>query len=239
MYNLVEALPVLPGPCQLLNYQKVKEFNVVKEYFRLLFKSDHDEKKKKTIELAPKIFMRKKNTTFDQQAIFRQRSLYEQMKNNLAYKSEFSDSESDDDNDEIKLVSKNFKNRNFMSQINSNTNESNDLYDDEIYSNNNNDNNDSNNNVYQTKNPLGKKIKKKKLSEALLPTRTLENINLKEFLRLNMRLAEDRILSFVSVFCTGHGTKWIPGFCYYFALLLFDYYYYVYLLLLFLFSFLI
>lgn len=31
-----------------------------------------------------------------------------------------------------------------------------------------------------------------------------------------MRLAEDRILSFVSVFCTGDGTKWIPdaSFCY-------------------------
>jgi hypothetical protein len=26
-----------------------------------------------------------------------------------------------------------------------------------------------------------------------------------------MRLAEDRILSFVSVFSTGYGTKWVPG----------------------------
>ncbi len=32
-----------------------------------------------------------------------------------------------------------------------------------------------------------------------------------EFLRVNMRLAEDRILSFVCVFSTGYGTKWIPG----------------------------
>jgi hypothetical protein len=32
-----------------------------------------------------------------------------------------------------------------------------------------------------------------------------------EFLRVNMRLAEDRVLSFVTVFSTGFGTKWIPG----------------------------
>jgi Zn-dependent alcohol dehydrogenase len=29
-----------------------------------------------------------------------------------------------------------------------------------------------------------------------------------EFMRVNMRLAEDRILSFVTVFTTGYGTKW-------------------------------
>lgn len=36
-------------------------------------------------------------------------------------------------------------------------------------------------------------------------------ITFTEFLRVNMRLAEDRILSFVCVFSTGYGTKWIPG----------------------------
>eukprot|EP01034_Spumella_vulgaris_P012222 gene12222-15564_t len=29
MFNIVEALPVMPGPCQLLNWQKMKEFRVV------------------------------------------------------------------------------------------------------------------------------------------------------------------------------------------------------------------
>lgn len=38
MFNLVEALPVMPGPCQLLNWQKMKHFKVVNEYFNLLFK---------------------------------------------------------------------------------------------------------------------------------------------------------------------------------------------------------
>ena len=31
-------------------------------------------------------------------------------------------------------------------------------------------------------------------------------LSLTEFLRVNMRLAEDRVLSFVTVFCTGYGT---------------------------------
>ena len=38
-----------------------------------------------------------------------------------------------------------------------------------------------------------------------------ETITWTEFLFANMRLAEDRVLSFVSVFSTGYGTKWIPG----------------------------
>jgi hypothetical protein len=46
-------------------------------------------------------------------------------------------------------------------------------------------------------------------------------ITFPEFLRVNMRLAEDRILSFVSVFSTGYGTKWVPGknICCWFAFL--------------------
>jgi hypothetical protein len=38
-----------------------------------------------------------------------------------------------------------------------------------------------------------------------------------EFLRVNMRLAEDRVLSFVLVFCTGFGTKWVPGATFYYS----------------------
>jgi hypothetical protein len=44
MFNLVEALPVMPGPCQLLNWQKMKEFRVVEEYFNLLFKGESDKR---------------------------------------------------------------------------------------------------------------------------------------------------------------------------------------------------
>lgn len=42
------------------------------------------------------------------------------------------------------------------------------------------------------------------------------DLTLTEFLRVNMRLAEDRVLSFVLVFCTGFGTKWVPGATFYY-----------------------
>jgi hypothetical protein len=42
-------------------------------------------------------------------------------------------------------------------------------------------------------------------------------LNFTEFLRTNMRLAEDRVLSFVSVFSTRYGTKWIPGATFYYT----------------------
>jgi hypothetical protein len=44
-----------------------------------------------------------------------------------------------------------------------------------------------------------------------MDTAQFGKISFTEFLRVNMRLAEDRILSFVSVFSTGYGTKWVPG----------------------------
>jgi cellulose synthase/poly-beta-1,6-N-acetylglucosamine synthase-like glycosyltransferase len=38
-----------------------------------------------------------------------------------------------------------------------------------------------------------------------------DKLTLAEFMRVNMRLAEDRVLSFVSVFASGMGTKWVTG----------------------------
>jgi len=40
VYNVVEAMPVLPGPCQMMNWPKIKEYRVVEEYFELLFNED-------------------------------------------------------------------------------------------------------------------------------------------------------------------------------------------------------
>ncbi len=36
-FNLVQALPVMPGPCQLLDWQKMKEMEVVDHYFSMMF----------------------------------------------------------------------------------------------------------------------------------------------------------------------------------------------------------
>lgn len=63
MFNLVEALPVMPGPCQLLHWQKMKKFKVVDEYFNLLFKGEAEKK----LPRLPKKFKRMKSGKEEQQ----------------------------------------------------------------------------------------------------------------------------------------------------------------------------
>lgn len=139
MFNLVEALPVLPGPCQLLNYQKVRQFEVVKEYFTLLFQADEDDD-------IPAMFQR------------------------------------------ISQMSKGAEPQQNTSRGHSRNSSFNDLEGEFSF------HGDAN------------------LRESLIEAvDRLKKIGFQDFLRLNMRLAEDRILSFVTVFCTGYGTKWIPG----------------------------
>jgi cellulose synthase/poly-beta-1,6-N-acetylglucosamine synthase-like glycosyltransferase len=116
MFNLVEALPVMPGPCQLLNWQKMKEFKVVDEYFNLLFEGEAQKK-------LPQLHKSLKRMKSSKMEVIK--------------------------NDE-------------------------------------------------------------------LATDDGGKVSFAEFLRVNMRLAEDRILSFVCVFSTGFGTKWVPGATFYY-----------------------
>jgi len=122
MFNLVEALPVMPGPCQLLNWQKMKQYKVVDEYFNLLIKGETQ----RTLPLIlPKTLRQMQTTTISRGTEY------------IAHPS-----------------------------------------------------NPSNLNTTAV---------------------SYGEITFTEFLRVNMRLAEDRILSFVSVFSTGYGTKWALG----------------------------
>ena len=54
MFNLIEVLPVMPGPCQLFNWEKLKNNAVTSEYFKLLM---HTEKTKRSS--SPYIFNRR------------------------------------------------------------------------------------------------------------------------------------------------------------------------------------
>lgn len=137
MFNLVEALPVMPGPCQLLHWQKMKQFKVINEYFNLLFKG---ESKKQLPKKLPKKFRKMQSSTIN-------------VDNNRLMVSPSVDQS-------VKIAEK-------LNKEN--------------------------------------KIKKSKTQANNNP------FTYTEFLRVNMRLAEDRILSFVCVFSTGYGTKWIPG----------------------------
>lgn len=150
MFNLVEALPVMPGPCQLLNWRKMKRFKVVDEYFNLLFKGESTKK----VPKLPKKF----------------RSMSRPSSTSLP---------------------PNFK----PTVMNVGGNPA-------------------------TTNPMIEE--QKDVEAAIAPSKQSVNevkeasmggggITFTEFLRVNMRLAEDRILSFVCVFSTGYGTKWIPG----------------------------
>jgi cellulose synthase/poly-beta-1,6-N-acetylglucosamine synthase-like glycosyltransferase len=113
MFNLVEALPVMPGPCQLMNWQKMKEYHIVEEYFNLLLEGE-----------------------------------------------------------EAALIETVLTGAN-------------------------------------------KRMTQPKSIQIASPTevvkKTKPSIDFTEFLRVNMRLAEDRILTFVSIFSTGLGTKWATG----------------------------
>lgn len=133
MFNLIEALPVMPGPCQLLNWQKMKKFHVVEEYFNLLFIPDVTEK---TLPILPHNH--------------RYMSMTVPKRQPRATTRRADDNASDMDVD-----------------------------------------------IMET--------------GALSPRNTgaaAERVTYTEMMRVNMRLAEDRVLSFVSVFSTGYGTKW-------------------------------
>eukprot|EP01040_Poterioochromonas_malhamensis_P017488 gene17488-20119_t len=117
MFNLVEALPVMPGPCQLLHWQKMKECKVVDEYFNLLFEGEAQKKLPQLHKSLKRMKSSKMEIVKEEEAVTQQ---------------------------------------------------------------------------------------------------TYGKLSFTEFLRVNMRLAEDRILSFVCVFSTGYGTKWVPGATFYY-----------------------
>eukprot|EP00599_Poterioochromonas_sp_BG-1_P000945 CAMPEP_0173148964 /NCGR_PEP_ID=MMETSP1105-20130129/10041_1 /TAXON_ID=2985 /ORGANISM="Ochromonas sp., Strain BG-1" /LENGTH=890 /DNA_ID=CAMNT_0014063735 /DNA_START=258 /DNA_END=2930 /DNA_ORIENTATION=- len=131
MFNMVEALPVMPGPCQMMNWQKMKQFQVVDEYFNLLFEGENE---KKLPQLPPGLKIMPMST----------RDLI-----NDSY-----------------MVPRVRHSKQFVAESQ--------------------------------------------------PSNVSGAITFTEFLRVNMRLAEDRILSFVSVFSTGYGTKWVPGATFYY-----------------------
>jgi cellulose synthase/poly-beta-1,6-N-acetylglucosamine synthase-like glycosyltransferase len=129
VFNLVEALPVMPGPCQLMHWQKMKKYHVVDEYFNLLFEGENE---KKLPQLPPGLKQMQLSRT----------------------------------GSEFRALTETSSNQRVRSLT------------------------------------------------ASPPSATA--LTFTEFLRVNMRLAEDRILSFVSVFSTGYGTKWVAGSTFYY-----------------------
>jgi hypothetical protein len=167
MFNLVEALPVMPGPCQLLNWQKMKEFRVVEEYFNLLFKGESD----KRVPSMPYKFKRM---------------------GRLSNGSQSAGSTPRSVNNSPRTFSPRSLSPHGSSATSPKTTPALVLDSQVVGSATSTDTPDS-------------QVSRSPAAAAV------GGITFTEFLRVNMRLAEDRILSFVCVFSTGFGTKWIPG----------------------------
>jgi hypothetical protein len=167
LFNLVEAMPVLPGPCQLLDWQRMRRNNVVEEYFNLLFNEDDD-------QVNPTSPKRKSNRPkgFLTTGTGRPKSARRTRSQNALLSRSESDTSS---RSETKTES------------------------DDIESNNS-----------ETSSGLRVNTRKERNGPATAAP-VVKPLTFTEFLRVNMRLAEDRVLSFVTVFSTGYGTKWIPG----------------------------
>jgi hypothetical protein len=166
MFNLVEALPVMPGPCQLLNWQKMKEFRVVEEYFNLLFKGESD----KRVPSMPYKFKRM-GRAGSNSPLNRSRS----GSTGSTPRSVTSGSAGSGGSPSNSAAS-----------------------------------------AIEDGAPLTNRVSTGSVAASSRPdphgpADPTGGITFTEFLRVNMRLAEDRILSFVCVFSTGFGTKWIPG----------------------------
>jgi cellulose synthase/poly-beta-1,6-N-acetylglucosamine synthase-like glycosyltransferase len=142
LFNLVEAMPVLPGPCQLLDWPRMNQHDVVDEYYDLLFNQDHDITGSEAVPLP--------------QGYLNSASPVKISRPSTSIGAEMSPVST------ACLVHADLEN-NQMEKLASSP-----------------------------------------------------NLTFTEFLRVNMRLAEDRVLSFVTVFSTGFGTKWVPGATFYY-----------------------
>lgn len=235
MFNLVEALPVMPGPCQLLNWQRMKRFKVVDEYFNLLFKAEGEKK----VPKLPKRFKRMKSTASvddsnstgsgrSRNPVADQQNVVNALHNKPELSIDVNTAQNTDANANISPLSS-------ATSSAASSNPSSATSSPRVVV--------SPKQGGQKKQLLHKSLHKQQGSgqEVKSPTsassqQTLDsasnsqslsaasagfedhlvgaatgNITFTEFLRVNMRLAEDRILSFVCVFSTGYGTKWIPG----------------------------
>jgi hypothetical protein len=167
VYNIVEAMPVLPGPCQLMNWPKIKKYEVVEEYFDMLFHEDNVQ------------FGAVRATTRDLPCI------YKDSKFALLGRS---DKRTDDDYGRVSYSDADLEGGNWENLKSMNSQGS------------------------------GLKVQNAVCSIGVVDDELPDQVTLSftEFLRMHLRLAEDRILSFVSVFCTGYGTKCIQDAIFYY-----------------------
>jgi hypothetical protein len=244
MFNLVEALPVMPGPCQLFDWQKMKKNQVVDEYFNLLFEGENEKKEVPLLHPGLKPMLLPSSLDKDYQMKLERQNLNTLRKQrqtaselevytiNLSSITASTSSEYDslplpsahqsvlEENDEKVLISPEINTTDPAFKPKNNYSTSTII----------------NTTAIATKRPVAVVL------DPMISLPAVQNdfnyrddffspskeedgdpnsinkttISFAEFLRVNMRLAEDRILTFVSVFCTGQGTKWVLGSTFYY-----------------------
>lgn len=264
LFNLVEALPVLPGPCQLLDWEKLKKYNVIESYFELLFSGDDVSKgvSRSNRRRLPPEYSQSAHIELDsaipppvyegeeiKQAEGRtQPGSKSKVRPSGIMSSVFGDVEMGDEKGgkggvELQSQSTSTSRSTTISTTTAPFHQqppppsvipSPSITEDQDEDDEDKDEEDDNFNSEAappnfTANKLKEKYKHsrrnstfrivamentqpKKLNirgaSASVQNSKSSSLHMTEFLRLHMRLAEDRVLSFVTVFCTGYGTKW-------------------------------
>ncbi len=180
IFNLLQALPVMPGPCQMLNWQKMKYYQVVNEYFHLMFKEERN-------KAAVRVTMERQWNYVQQdlEALYLDDATGDQVVGDNVDAAVLGQSISVTGPESVAITTGNAIINCLFGCW--------DI-------------------VVRVLTMIGESTMKGiQGAYDLLDGNGDNSLTFTEFLRTNMRLAEDRVLSFVSVFSTRDGTMWIPG----------------------------
>jgi hypothetical protein len=248
MFNLIEALPVLPGPCQLLDWRKMKESKVVEEYFNLLFEGENeknevpllsDDLKAMRLPEIPEAVHEKKEQWTNPNIPVPELDLacstssissdlteeYIELNDSYAF-----DLNSKREEEHVETVPESMpgvtiehieEGVQLPSLLNFFPNHQASTYQQDEEQPNEDlpapEGQEFTHTLAQEDHDKYPKRKPHVRQTMFIPggkdklSKTPVTMSFSEFLRVNMRLAEDRILSFVSIFSTGYGTKWVLG----------------------------
>jgi cellulose synthase/poly-beta-1,6-N-acetylglucosamine synthase-like glycosyltransferase len=198
LFNLVEAMPVLPGPCQLLDWPRMKQHKVVHHYFDLLFNEDTVPRASTERNRLPQGHLN--SGTRDESTEINHN--FEPNPDDAPLLNSGEDPNLSTTEGTLSVATQSPLQQFFQT-------------------------------YFMKEEPSPTSIPNidaiEEIKTVPSPTSDLEvggtnataprgcpTLTFTEFLRVNMRLAEDRVLSFVTVFATGYGTKWIPGATFYY-----------------------
>ena len=213
VYNMVEAMPVLPGPCQMMNWPRIREYKVVQEYFELLFNEDK-------VEFGPMRSRRRHLPCIYVDSAYANEARQAAVEAEILQAKDL-DGELGSDIESASPYTKPRSSRCSTTRISygdiyASACRASDFQTDSPWS----EGADFEWQPVPAKRSAGLDVRSAVAAAPAPPEISLDPSSVKlsftEFLRMHLRLAEDRILSFVSVFCTGYGTKCVQDAIFYY-----------------------